>query len=49
VLIYELAGGLPPFYDEDRLVMFQRICDCKLRFPPQFTAVSGPLQWFCHL
>ncbi|GMH33824.1 hypothetical protein BSKO_01658 [Bryopsis sp. KO-2023] len=33
VLIYELVIGRPPFYDEDRVKMFKKICEVRYQFP----------------
>jgi serine/threonine protein kinase len=33
VLLYEMVVGATPFYDKDRQVMFQKICDRDLRVP----------------
>ncbi|GLC68711.1 cGMP-dependent protein kinase [Pleodorina starrii] len=37
VLIFELCNGLPPFMDDDRLVMFRKICNRELTFPKHIT------------
>lgn len=39
VLIYEMLAGYPPFYDEDRVVMFKNICHVKYTFPQNFSKV----------
>nr|KAJ3420464.1 camp-dependent protein kinase catalytic subunit [Polyrhizophydium stewartii] len=36
VLIYEMLAGHPPFYDEDHFKLYEKILQCKLRFPPHF-------------
>ena len=33
-LLYEMLTGLPPFYDQDRNIMYKRILQNPLRFPP---------------
>ena len=33
VLLYEMVTGLPPFYDEDQVVLFRNICNVKYAFP----------------
>jgi len=38
VLIYEMMTGLPPFYDENVNVMYQRILADPLQFPPDMSA-----------
>lgn len=40
VLIYELCHGLPPFYHEDKIQMYQRIVNGKYSFPPTFSKVG---------
>jgi hypothetical protein len=40
VLIYELCNGLPPFYQEDRLQMYQKIMAAKYTFPATFSNVG---------
>eukprot|EP00803_Ostreobium_quekettii_P000241 evm.model.scf_1252.3 EVM.evm.TU.scf_1252.3 scf_1252:22586-28170(-) len=37
VLIFELVTGRPPFYDDDRVKMFKKICDVKYSPPPNFS------------
>jgi len=37
-LMYEMLTGLPPFYSQNRKVMFERILNAELTFPPQITA-----------
>jgi cGMP-dependent protein kinase len=41
VLIFELCGGLPPFYEEDKLAMYQRIVHVKYAAPAHFSKVGG--------
>jgi serine/threonine protein kinase len=36
VLIYEMLAGHPPFFDEDHFKLYEKILQCKLRFPPHF-------------
>lgn len=31
--MFEVMEGLPPFYQEDRIQMFRRICDCDYNKP----------------
>ncbi|KAH6904302.1 AGC/Akt protein kinase [Coprinopsis sp. MPI-PUGE-AT-0042] len=38
VLLYEMMTGLPPFYDENVNVMYQRILSDPLQFPPDISA-----------
>ncbi|TFY78076.1 hypothetical protein EWM64_g5935 [Hericium alpestre] len=38
VLLYEMMTGLPPFYDENVNVMYQRILSDPLQFPPDMPA-----------
>ncbi|GLI69549.1 hypothetical protein VaNZ11_014092 [Volvox africanus] len=38
VLIFELCNGLPPFMDDDRLVMFRKICNREMNFPKHFSS-----------
>lgn len=33
-ILYEMLSGLPPFYHEDSRIMYERILNDKLRFPP---------------
>jgi hypothetical protein len=40
VLLFELCGGLPPFYCEDKLAMYQRILHAKYAFPQHFSKVG---------
>jgi hypothetical protein len=40
VLIFELCNGLPPFYHEDRLQMYQKIVGGKYTFPATFSKVG---------
>ncbi|KAL0042257.1 hypothetical protein WJX77_007366 [Trebouxia sp. C0004] len=37
VLIFEMAAGYPPFYNEDRVAMFRNICEVKYTCPPHFS------------
>ncbi|KAL0041624.1 hypothetical protein WJX79_009879 [Trebouxia sp. C0005] len=37
VLIFEMAAGYPPFYNEDRVAMFRNICQVKYTCPPHFS------------
>lgn len=37
-LLYEMMAGLPPFYDKNRKIMFQKILHDKLKFPSQFSS-----------
>ena len=39
VLVYELCNGLPPFLDEDRLVMFRKVCSRDFKMPQHFSQV----------
>ena len=39
-LIYEMLNGLPPFYDRNKQVMFERIQFAQLLFPEHFSASS---------
>ena len=36
-LLYEMIGGLPPFYDKNRRLMFSKILTARLRFNPYFS------------
>ena len=38
VLIYEMMTGLPPFYDENVNIMYQRILSDPLNFPPDISS-----------
>ncbi|KAF9787801.1 Pkinase-domain-containing protein [Thelephora terrestris] len=38
VLIYEMLTGLPPFYDENVNIMYQRILSDPLNFPPDISS-----------
>ncbi|KAF8657583.1 hypothetical protein AX16_002166 [Volvariella volvacea WC 439] len=38
VLLYEMMTGLPPFYDENVNIMYQRILSDPLHFPPDISA-----------
>jgi len=49
VLLYEMMTGLPPFYDENVNVMYQRILSDPLQFPPDIpqearSVMTGLLQ-----
>ncbi|KAI0646275.1 Pkinase-domain-containing protein [Trametes meyenii] len=49
VLLYEMMTGLPPFYDEDVNIMYQRILSDPLLFPPDMppdamSVITGLLQ-----
>jgi len=37
-LMYEMLTGLPPFYSQNRKVMFERILNSELTFPPHIQA-----------
>lgn len=41
VLIYELTVGRPPFYDDDRVKMFKKICDVRFGFPQHVSEASS--------
>ncbi|KAH6573235.1 hypothetical protein BASA50_007634 [Batrachochytrium salamandrivorans] len=43
VLIYEMLAGHPPFYDEDHFKLYEKILQCKLRFPPHFDPLAKDL------
>ena len=43
VLVYEMVAGYPPFYDEDRVIMFKNICHVKYTFPSSFGKVLAAL------
>ncbi|KAK5669139.1 hypothetical protein BDV3_003332 [Batrachochytrium dendrobatidis] len=43
VLIYEMLAGHPPFYDEDHFKLYEKILQCKLRFPPHFDPMAKDL------
>ena len=38
MLIYEMLTGLPPFYDENVNIMYQRILSDPLNFPPDISS-----------
>ena len=40
VLVFELVGGLPPFYCEDKLAMYQRVVHLTYSFPAHFSKVG---------
>lgn len=49
VLLYEMLTGLPPFYDENVNIMYQRILSDPLNFPPDMSSdarsiITGLLQ-----
>jgi serum/glucocorticoid-regulated kinase 2 len=49
VLLYEMLTGLPPFYDENVNIMYQRILSDPLNFPPDMSPdarsiITGLLQ-----
>ncbi|KZT25592.1 Pkinase-domain-containing protein [Neolentinus lepideus HHB14362 ss-1] len=49
VLLYEMMSGLPPFYDENVNVMYERILNDPLQFPPDISReamsiITGLLQ-----
>ncbi len=35
-LMYEMMGGLPPFFDKNAQVMYEKILRAPLRFPSHF-------------
>ena len=39
VLLYEFVTGQPPFYDDDRVKMFKKICDVRFSFPVNMSQV----------
>ena len=43
VLIYEMIAGHPPFYDEDHFKLYEKILNCKLKFPSHFDPVAKDL------
>ncbi len=50
VLIFEMAAGYPPFYNEDRVAMFRNICQVKYTCPPHFSKVqTAELWWLLQL
>ena len=44
VLIYEMVAGVPPFYHDDRVVMFRNICHLRFAMPPHFSKVCAVRQ-----
>lgn len=40
VLLYELVAGLPPFMDDDRLLMFKKTCARQITWPKHFSPAS---------
>lgn len=44
VLLYEFVTGQPPFFDEDRVKMFKKICDIRFSFPVNMSQVHSPFQ-----
>ena len=45
VLIFEVCSGLPPFYCDDRLAMYQRTVHLQYTMPSHFSKVSDC--WRC--
>lgn len=46
-----MVAGYPPFYDEDRVIMFKNICHVKYTFPSSFGKVRAARlrsSWRCH-
>ncbi len=42
-ILYEMLTGLPPFYDKNRKVMFQKILTAKIRFPAKMSQQAQDL------
>eukprot|EP00300_Choanocystis_sp_HF-7_P042252 c9011_g1_i2.p1 GENE.c9011_g1_i2~~c9011_g1_i2.p1 ORF type:complete len:426 (-),score=101.37 c9011_g1_i2:107-1384(-) len=42
-LMYEMLGGLPPFYAKNRQAMFDKILTAPLSFPPSFSRAARDL------
>lgn len=40
VVLYELLTGLPPFYDDDKEILFNKILNHVLTFPPELQLSS---------
>jgi len=38
VLAYEMTAGYAPFFDENPLILFEKVIDCRLYFPKKFNA-----------
>ncbi|KAJ3203458.1 camp-dependent protein kinase catalytic subunit [Entophlyctis luteolus] len=43
VLIYEMLAGHPPFYDEDHFKLYEKILQCKPKFPSHFDSNAKDL------
>lgn len=43
ILIYEMLTGADPFYNNDPMVMYQNIVNCKLEFPANFDKTAKSL------
>lgn len=44
VLIFELVTGRPPFYDDDRVKMFKKICEVRYQCPTTLSPVGGDIR-----
>ncbi|KAJ3364079.1 camp-dependent protein kinase catalytic subunit [Allomyces arbusculus] len=43
VLIFEMLAGYPPFYDEDPVKLYERILQCRVKWPSHFDPAAKDL------